>query len=62
MGRCCGQRSEEVPKIDKDWREDAQYYSGWTDVVEKTVQELNMEAEEVEKLRNEGKKVTRSNC
>ena len=43
-------------QVDKDWREIAQDHSGWTAVVDKMVQELNREAEEVEKQKKDERK------
>ena len=48
MGRCCEQQPEGC-QVDKDWREIAQDQSGWTAVVDKMVENLNRESEEVEK-------------
>ena len=40
-------------KVDKDWREIAEDCSGWTAVVDKMVEDLNRESEEVEKLKKD---------
>ena len=40
-------------QVDKDWREIAQDHSGWTAVVDKMVEELDREAEEVAKQKKD---------
>ena len=43
-------------KLDKDWREIAKNSNGWIAVVEKMVEDVNIEAEKVAKLwKNEWK-------
>ena len=46
-------------KVDKDWREIAQDRRGWTAVVDKTVEDLNRESEEMEKHKKDERKQRR---
>ena len=46
-------------KVYKDWREIAQNHSGWTAVVDKMVEDLNRESEEVEKRKKDERKQRR---